>query len=115
MKSNHLLINILFETIDSLPTHHMPCGLEVPPIGLGSYDDRKKSEQQKLIMWLNGIESGYRLLDTAYEYENEKHLGLAVKQLINTSFCRSSMSSSSSLLSKLISNEMLSISIQIFI
>ena len=60
----------------------MPCGLEVPPLGLGSYDDLKKNEQQKVNMWLHGIEAGYRLLDTAYEYENEKHLGLAVHQLL---------------------------------
>jgi diketogulonate reductase-like aldo/keto reductase len=67
---------------ETLPKHIMPCGLEVAPIGLGSYDDRKKNEFQKITQFLNGIEQGYRLIDTAYEYENEKHLGLAIKQLI---------------------------------
>lgn len=67
---------------ESLPQHIMPDGKEFPPIGLGSFDDKQKNEIQKVNFWLNGIEAGYRLLDTGYEYENEKQLGVAIRTLV---------------------------------
>ena len=56
-------------------------GLKMPIIGLGTShigdDDRKKIEQS--IEW--AYEAGYRSLDTAKYYENEKEIGDAIKKL----------------------------------
>ncbi len=48
-------------------------GDSVPQIGLGTYDLKEESI-------LNGLEAGYRLLDTAWQYKNEQEVGKAVKK-----------------------------------
>ena len=54
-------------------------GLEIPCIGLGTYQIRKKSEIENVIKL--GYNTGYRLIDTAVVYGNEKLIGDALKKL----------------------------------
>jgi diketogulonate reductase-like aldo/keto reductase len=51
-------------------------GVEMPIFGLGTWDLRGKMGYQA-ILW--ALEAGYRLLDTAEVYGNEKRVGLAIK------------------------------------
>ena len=53
--------------------------LEIPCIGLGTYQIRKKSEIENVIKI--GYNTGYRLIDTAVVYGNEKLIGDALKKL----------------------------------
>ena len=46
--------------------------VRIPQIGLGTYDLKEESI-------LNGLEAGYRLLDTAWQYRNECEVGKAIK------------------------------------
>lgn len=46
--------------------------VRVPQIGLGTFDLKEESI-------LNGLEAGYRLLDTAWQYRNECEVGKAIK------------------------------------
>ncbi|KKL92884.1 hypothetical protein LCGC14_1880220 [marine sediment metagenome] len=51
-------------------------GVEMPIFGLGTWDLKLKRGYQA-ILW--ALEAGYRLLDTAEVYGNEKEVGLAIK------------------------------------
>lgn len=46
--------------------------VRIPQIGLGTFDLKEESI-------LNGLEVGYRLLDTAWQYRNECEVGKAIK------------------------------------
>lgn len=46
--------------------------VKIPQIGLGTFDLKEESI-------LNGLEAGYRLLDTAWQYRNECEVGKAIK------------------------------------
>ena len=52
-------------------------GVEVPEIGLGTYKLIGKSGEQALKTALN---LGYRHIDTAQDYKNEKMVGAVLKQ-----------------------------------
>src|SRR3954449_11425529 len=52
-------------------------GRTIPSIGLGTYGLRGEEGIRSL---LAGIESGYRLLDTAFNYGNEREVGEAVRR-----------------------------------
>ena len=54
-------------------------GLEMPCIGIGTYQIRKKSEIENVIKI--AYNTGYRLFDTAVVYGNEKLIGDALKKL----------------------------------
>ena len=54
-------------------------GLEIPCIGIGTYQIRKKSEIENVIKI--AYNTGYRLFDTAVVYGNEKLIGDALKKL----------------------------------
>src|SRR5215218_9307961 len=58
-------------------THTLNDGRTIPPIGLGTYGLRGEEGIQSL---LAAIESGYRLLDTAFNYGNEREVGEAVRR-----------------------------------
>jgi 2,5-diketo-D-gluconate reductase A len=60
-----------------IPTTTLNDGHSIPKIGLGTYDLRGEAGIASLI---SGIESGYRLLDTALMYENEHEVGEAVRR-----------------------------------
>ena len=54
-------------------------GLEIPCIGLGTYQIRKKVEIENVLKI--GYKVGYRLIDTATVYGNEKLIGDSLKKL----------------------------------
>ena len=53
-------------------------GLEMPILGFGVYQIQDYEECKKAV--LNAIETGYRLIDTAASYKNEKAVGDAIKE-----------------------------------
>lgn len=61
----------------NIPEYTLNDGLKLPAIGLGTYklNGRNGVEAMK-----NGISIGYRLLDSAFNYENEGAVGAAVRQ-----------------------------------
>ncbi|ULT59258.1 aldo/keto reductase [Neobacillus drentensis] len=61
----------------SIPEITLNDGLTLPVIGLGTYK-LKGNEGVKSI--LSAIDTGYRLIDSAYNYENEGTVGEAVRQ-----------------------------------
>jgi len=52
-------------------------GVQMPSLGFGVYQCRPGRETEQIVNW--GIETGYRLIDTARYYENERDVGKAVK------------------------------------
>ena len=61
----------------NIPTKKLNDGLDIPAIGLGTYslNGHKGVESIK-----QGIEAGYRLIDSAFNYENEGAVGKAVRE-----------------------------------
>lgn len=53
-------------------------GLEMPILGFGVYQIQDYEECKKAV--LNAIETGYRLIDTAASYKNEKAVGDVIKE-----------------------------------
>jgi diketogulonate reductase-like aldo/keto reductase len=53
-------------------------GVEMPLFGLGTYQTGRGKETQEAV--LTALEAGYRLIDTAAMYENEKDVGEAVRK-----------------------------------
>lgn len=53
-------------------------GIEMPIFGLGTYQARPGKETKDAVLW--ALEIGYRLIDTAAMYENEKAVGEALRQ-----------------------------------
>ncbi|WP_413378773.1 aldo/keto reductase [Alkalihalobacillus sp. 1P02AB] len=62
---------------NSVPTFKLNDGLEIPAVGLGTYNLKGNSGVESI---LTGLEAGYRLLDSAYNYENEGTVGEAVRR-----------------------------------
>jgi 2,5-diketo-D-gluconate reductase A len=60
----------------SIPTVTLNDGTAFPELGLGTYGLRGVEGVASVVA---GIESGYRLLDTAVNYENEREVGEAVR------------------------------------
>ena len=52
-------------------------GVAMPLLGLGVYDSHKK-EAEQAVTW--ALETGYRLIDTAFIYHNETETGNAIRQ-----------------------------------
>ncbi|MFP7760068.1 aldo/keto reductase [Marisediminicola sp. LYQ85] len=59
------------------PTIDLNDGRAIPAIGLGTYGLRGDDGTAAVV---SAIESGYRLLDTALNYENEREVGEAVRR-----------------------------------
>lgn len=60
-----------------IPETSLHDGLRIPMLGLGTYKLKGEAGVESI---LNAIDLGYRLLDTAYNYENEGTVGEAVRQ-----------------------------------
>jgi alcohol dehydrogenase (NADP+) len=57
---------------------NLPGGLKMPSLGLGTWESKDEAE---ITTALNvALEAGYRHIDTAYAYENEKIIGNVLKQ-----------------------------------
>lgn len=52
-------------------------GIEMPILGFGVYQIPPSETKQAV---LNAINSGYRLIDTAQSYNNEKEVGNAISE-----------------------------------
>lgn len=63
-------------TIDTMVT--LNNGIRMPVFGLGTYQTRSGKETQNAV--LHALEAGYRLIDTAKIYRNEKDVGKAIKK-----------------------------------
>ena len=60
-----------------IPTYALNDGTTLPAIGFGTYPLRGEDGTATLV---NALESGYRLLDTAVNYENETEVGEAIRR-----------------------------------
>ena len=63
--------------IRSIPEITLNDGLTIPAIGLGTYKMNGNAGVQSIT---SAIDNGYRLLDSAYNYENEGTVGEAVRK-----------------------------------
>ena len=63
--------------MSSQPFTTLSNGIQMPLLGLGVYDMYNK-EAEKAVM--DALEIGYRLIDTASLYNNEKEIGNAVSE-----------------------------------
>jgi diketogulonate reductase-like aldo/keto reductase len=61
----------------TIPTFTLNDGLVVPQIGLGTY---KLTGDEGMASMVSGIDTGYRLLDSAHRYNNEEQVGRAVSE-----------------------------------
>jgi diketogulonate reductase-like aldo/keto reductase len=61
----------------TIPTRTLPAGTEMPVLGLGVWqmDDGRETEQA--VEW--ALEDGYRHIDTASMYRNERSVGAAIR------------------------------------
>ncbi|MFJ6411803.1 aldo/keto reductase [Terribacillus saccharophilus] len=62
---------------NDIPTKKLHDGTIIPAVGFGSYSLKGSQGVQAI---RSAIDAGYRLLDTAYNYENEATVGQAIKQ-----------------------------------
>jgi 2,5-diketo-D-gluconate reductase A len=62
---------------DAIPTYTLNDGAELPVIGFGTYTLRGEEGTAAIV---SAIEAGYRLLDTAVNYDNEPEVGEAVRR-----------------------------------
>jgi diketogulonate reductase-like aldo/keto reductase len=63
-------------TNNNIPSTKLNNGISMPLLGLGVYDMYQKQAEQAVE---TALEIGYRLIDTASMYENEKEIGNAIK------------------------------------
>ena len=63
--------------MSAIPTVILNDGAWFPELGLGTYNLRG---EEGIAAMISAIESGYRLLDTAVNYENEREVGEAVRR-----------------------------------
>jgi diketogulonate reductase-like aldo/keto reductase len=67
-KKTNLIVNQLYTTLNN--------GISMPLLGLGVYDMYNREAEEAVV---NALEIGYRLIDTAAMYENEKEIGNAIR------------------------------------
>ena len=65
------------QTNTQIPTIELNNGVQIPQIGLGVWQAEEGSEVENAVE--TAIETGYRLIDTAAIYGNEKGVGNAIK------------------------------------
>lgn len=61
----------------SVPTYTLNDGTSLPAIGFGTYPMRGEDGVSAIV---NALETGYRLVDTAVNYENETEVGEALRR-----------------------------------
>jgi diketogulonate reductase-like aldo/keto reductase len=63
--------------VTSTPTYHLNDGHQLPQVGLGTYGLRGEDGTAAIVA---ALETGYRMLDTAVNYENEAEVGEALRR-----------------------------------
>nr|WP_154891543.1 aldo/keto reductase [Paenibacillus xylanexedens] len=63
--------------MNHIPEYTLNDGLKVPAIGFGTYSLKGEAGVRSVA---SALDAGYRLIDTAYNYENEATVGRAIKQ-----------------------------------
>lgn len=64
----------------ALPTHYtLNIGVSVPAIGLGTFQSADGNSKVKDAV-LSALKTGYRMIDGANAYGNEKEIGEAIKE-----------------------------------
>ncbi len=61
----------------NIPTFKLNNGVEIPAVGFGVFQIENNGTKQAV---LDAIDAGYRLIDTAQAYGNEKEVGEAIKE-----------------------------------
>lgn len=61
----------------TIPKVKLNNGLEIPTVGLGVYQSTSEETPDALV---SAIKAGYRLIDTAAAYMNEKEVGIGIKK-----------------------------------
>jgi len=62
----------------------LPDSAQLPQLGLGLW---KMPKEQCADIVYNAIKNGYRLLDNACDYGNEKEVGLGIKRALDEGIC----------------------------
>src|SRR3954452_2708142 len=62
---------------DQIPTYTLADGTTIPQVGFGTYPLRGEDGTAAMV---SALEAGYRLLDTAVNYENEAEVGEALRR-----------------------------------
>ena len=60
------------------PTRTLPGGSQMPILGLGVWQRAEGAETERAVEW--ALEAGYRLIDTATLYRNERSVGAALRR-----------------------------------
>ena len=63
---------------DAQPTRELPAGSKMPVLGLGVWQMADGAETEQAVTW--ALEAGYRHIDTASMYKNERSVGRALRQ-----------------------------------
>ncbi|WP_145414848.1 aldo/keto reductase [Paenibacillus xylanexedens] len=63
--------------MNHIPEYTLNDGLKVPATGFGTYNLKGEAGVKSIA---SALDAGYRLIDTAYNYENEATVGRAIKQ-----------------------------------
>ena len=61
-----------------VPTRELPAGAKLPVLGLGVWQMAAGAETERAVTW--ALEAGYRHVDTASMYRNEKSVGDAIRR-----------------------------------
>ncbi len=66
------------DTLSLSSTYTLNNGVKIPILGFGTYDLAQGNESQNST--LSALQAGYRLIDTAAPYANEKDVAMAIQQ-----------------------------------
>jgi diketogulonate reductase-like aldo/keto reductase len=69
--------------IENIPIRKLYTGKTIPSIGLGTFGSDKYTPEQISEAVYGAIQNGYRLIDCASVYQNEKQIGKALHSIIN--------------------------------
>ena len=75
--------NMIPEAVDpaQVPKHTLYTGCEIPAVGIGTFGSDKYSAAEIAEAVYGAVRGGYRLIDCASVYQNEKEIGGALTRL----------------------------------
>ena len=75
--------NVIPEAVDpaQVPKHTLYTGCEIPAVGIGTFGSDKYSAAEIAEAVYGAVRGGYRLIDCASVYQNEKEIGGALTRL----------------------------------